>query len=296
MTDQIDTVSVVTGAEPPPVTAESIEAALKGSSNKDVPPVEEAKPETEGEQAAAESADAPDGETEGEEQSGGEPKPKKGYFAKRIGELTWQAKEAERRAESLAQEVERLKAAPPAQQALTEPEPDVNDTAKYPAGEFDPKYMRDLGRHVARQEFAAERQRIEQEGRQREAQQVRAAFEAKLTEKDEGAFRLLNDPSLPATEAMAEVVFTSDKGVQIADWLGRNPSECARIAALSPIRQAHELGKLEARLTAPPPVSKAPAPIPTVGTRAHAAFNPETATQAEYEAWRDEQEKARKRA
>ena len=208
--------------------------------------------------------------------------------------MTWKAGEAERRADALAQEVERLKSAPPA--SAQEAEPDPNDTAKYPAGEFDPKYMRDIGRFYARQEFAAERQRIEQEGRQREAQQVRAAFEAKLTEKDEGAFRLLNDPSLPATEAMAEVVFTSDKGVQIADWLGRNPSECARIAALSPIRQAHELGKLEARLTAPPPVSKAPAPIPTVGTRAHAAFNPETATQAEYNAWRDAQDKARKRA
>lgn len=289
MTDQIDTVSVVTGAEPPPVTVETIETALKGASNKDVPATQV---------EVAEPADPKEGEAEaaeGEAQTeGGEPKPKKGYFAKRIGELTWKAGEAERRADALAQEVERLKSAPPA--SAQEAEPDPNDTAKYPAGEFDPKYMRDLGRHVARQEFAAERQRIEQEGRQREAQQVRAAFEAKLTEKDEGAFRLLNDPSLPATEAMAEVVFTSDKGVQIADWLGRNPSECARIAALSPIRQAHELGKLEARLTAPPPVSKAPAPIPTVGTRAHAAFNPETATQAEYNAWRDAQDKARKRA
>lgn len=290
MTDQIDTVSVVTGAEPPPVTVENIETALKGASNKDVPAtqVEVADTPADPKEGGAEAA-------EGEAQTeGGEPKPKKGYFAKRIGELTWKAGEAERRADALAQEVERLKSAPPA--SAQEAEPDPNDTAKYPAGEFDPKYMRDLGRHVARQEFAAERQRIEQEGRQREAQQVRAAFEAKLTEKDEGAFRLLNDPSLPATEAMAEVVFTSDKGVQIADWLGRNPSECARIAALSPIRQAHELGKLEARLTAPPPVSKAPAPIPTVGTRAHAAFNPETATQAEYNAWRDAQDKARKRA
>lgn len=290
MTDQIDTVSVVTGAEPTPVTVENIEAALKGASNKDVPATQVEVADTPADPKEGE-AEAAEGEAQTE---GGEPKPKKGYFAKRIGELTWKAGEAERRADALAQEVERLKSAPPA--SAQEAEPDPNDTAKYPAGEFDPKYMRDLGRHVARQEFAAERQRIEQEGRQREAQQVRAAFEAKLTEKDEGAFRLLNDPSLPATEAMAEVVFTSAKGVQIADWLGRNPSECARIAALSPIRQAHELGKLEARLTAPPPVSKAPAPIPTVGTRAHAAFNPETATQAEYNAWRDAQDKARKRA
>lgn len=290
MTDQIDTVSVVTGAEPTPVTVENIEAALKGASNKDVPATQVEVADTPADPKEGE-AEAAEGEAQTE---GGEPKAKKGYFAKRIGELTWKAGEAERRADALAQEVERLKSAPPA--SAQEAEPDPNDTAKYPAGEFDPKYMRDLGRHVARQEFAAERQRIEQEGRQREAQQVRAAFEAKLTEKDEGAFRLLNDPSLPATEAMAEVVFTSDKGVQIADWLGRNPSECARIAALSPIRQAHELGKLEARLTAPPPVSKAPAPIPTVGTRAHAAFNPETATQAEYNAWRDAQDKARKRA
>lgn len=289
MTDQIDTVSVVTGAEPT-VTVENIEAALKGASNKDVPATQVEVADTPADPKEGE-AEAAEGEAQTE---GGEPKPKKGYFAKRIGELTWKAGEAERRADALAQEVERLKSAPPA--SAQEAEPDPNDTAKYPAGEFDPKYMRDLGRHVARQEFAAERQRIEQEGRQREAQQVRAAFEAKLTEKDEGAFRLLNDPSLPATEAMAEVVFTSDKGVQIADWLGRNPSECARIATLSPIRQAHELGKLEARLTAPPPVSKAPAPIPTVGTRAHAAFNPETATQAEYNAWRDAQDKARKRA
>ncbi len=300
MTDQVDDgVAVVANAERPPVTVEALEAALKGSVT-DVPadkpeaPVEaEAPAGDEQAKAEGETAEMPEGDPEPEAET--DVKPKKGFFAKRIDALTWEKNEAFRKLAALEAEVATLKAAP-APKAETSKGPDPADTTKYPLGEFDAQYLKDLARHEAAAFVQSERERMESETRQREAAKARADFEAKLTEKDEGAYRLLNDPEMPATETMAEVILASDHGVKVADYLGRNPAECAKLAKLSPARQAYELGRLEVRLTAPPPVSKAPAPVPQVGARAQIAKRPEDMNQREFNEWWDANEAKRKRA
>jgi hypothetical protein len=78
------------------------------------------------------------------------------------------------------------------------------------------------------------------------------------------------NPSLPVTDVMAQTIQASDVGPDIIYWLGSNPKESARIANLSPILQAKEIGKIEAKLAADPPVKKtstAPAPIAPVTAR-----------------------------
>ena len=79
------------------------------------------------------------------------------------------------------------------------------------------------------------------------------------------------NPKLPISNAMAETIQASDIGPDIAYYLGSNPKEAARIAALnSPILQAKEIGKLEAKITSEPVLKRttsAPPPIAPISGR-----------------------------
>jgi len=82
------------------------------------------------------------------------------------------------------------------------------------------------------------------------------------------------NPNLSITEIMAQSIQASDIGPDVLYWLGSNPKEADRIARLSPILQAKEIGKLEAGMASSPPVRKtstAPAPIAPVTARASSA-------------------------
>ena len=78
------------------------------------------------------------------------------------------------------------------------------------------------------------------------------------------------NPNLPVTEVMAQSIQASDIGPDVLYYLGSNPREADRIARLSPILQAKEIGKIEAAMSSNPPVkrtSTAPAPIAPVTAR-----------------------------
>lgn len=83
------------------------------------------------------------------------------------------------------------------------------------------------------------------------------------------------NPKLPISNAMAETIQASDIGPDIAYYLGSNPKEAARIAALnSPIIQAKEIGKIEAKLASEPVLRKttsAPPPIAPISGRGSGA-------------------------
>jgi hypothetical protein len=79
------------------------------------------------------------------------------------------------------------------------------------------------------------------------------------------------NPRLTVTDAMAQAIQAADNGPDIAYHLGSNPKEAERIARLSPLLQAREIGKIEAKLDAAPPAIKqttrAPQPINPVASR-----------------------------
>lgn len=83
------------------------------------------------------------------------------------------------------------------------------------------------------------------------------------------------NPKLPISTAMAETIQASDIGPDIAYYLGSNPKEAARIAALkSPILQAKEIGKIEAKMASEPVLRKttsAPPPIAPISGRGSGA-------------------------
>ena len=78
------------------------------------------------------------------------------------------------------------------------------------------------------------------------------------------------NPKLPITNEMAQTIQSSEVGPDMAYYLGSNPKEAERISRLSPLQQAKELGKIEAKLAESPVVKKtssAPAPIAPITAR-----------------------------
>ena len=116
---------------------------------------------------------------------------------------------------------------------------------------------------------------------QRELQKQQAALEEAYADREEEARNKYEDfeqvaynPQLRVTDVMAETIKASDMGPDLAYWLGSNPKEADRISRLSPLLQAREIGKIEARLSNDPPVKKttsAPAPISPVTARSSGA-------------------------
>jgi hypothetical protein len=94
-------------------------------------------------------------------------------------------------------------------------------------------------------------------------------------------------PDVPITPAIADLLKQSDKGPDLAYWLGMNKAAAAEIAALSktqPVLAAMHLGRLEASLSAPSPrmTPQTPEPIAPVRGKAQAVVNPDKLSMAEY--------------
>lgn len=85
--------------------------------------------------------------------------------------------------------------------------------------------------------------------------------------------KVVGNDDLIIGEPSAQAILESKIGPEIAYHLGKNPQESERIARLSPLAQAREIGKIEAKLEANLPqgkkaVTSAPEPITPIGTRA----------------------------
>lgn len=116
---------------------------------------------------------------------------------------------------------------------------------------------------------------------QREAMRQQQEFLEAYHDREEAARDKYDDfesvaynPNLPVTEYMARAIQASDVGPDVLYHLGSDPREAARISRLDPILQAREIGKIEARLSAEPPVRRttnAPPPIAPVNARSAGA-------------------------
>lgn len=86
-------------------------------------------------------------------------------------------------------------------------------------------------------------------------------------------FETVFDANVPVSEAMADLIPEMENGTEVAYYLGKNRQHAARIAQMSPVEAALELGRLEARLSIPKAktVSTAPPPVSTVSGKAAVA-------------------------
>lgn len=205
------------------------------------------------------SGDGAAAEAEGAEGEGEQPKPKP-KVQDRIDELTRARREAEREAAYWRGKAE-SHAKP--EQRQERPQQDAEpDPADYQYGETDSGYIKALGAYTARQEFM----RLSQESQRRNAvQTVEQSWEQRQADfaKEKPDYYDALNRDWPCTQDMAAAIKTSDEGAAVAYHLAQNPTEARRIAALNPLAQVREIGKLEAKLAAPAASST---PIKTVST------------------------------
>lgn len=216
-------------------------------------------------------------------------KPKKGGVQKRIGELVREREDAKREAEYWRKQALEDKGKP-------EPKPQTEEKPKVDQFQSYEEYLEALADWKAEQKFTEREKKREQETRQerasREFNELRSTFAQRAeqaAEKYEDFEEVAFSPDVPVSEAMVPAILSSEHGPDLMYYLGQNPKEAARIARLSPIAAARELGKLEAKLSEPPAKrpSKAPEPINPVGGRADAGKDPSKMTDAEWMKWRE---------
>ena len=127
-----------------------------------------------------------------------------------------------------------------------------------------------------------------------EAQKTQSTFAGKRDDlmselEDADGFDAAKFNKLPISMSMAEAIVDSDQAGKLSLHLIAHPDEAARIAALSPARQAAEIGKLEVKLSAVAAIkpSNAPSPITPVGAKGSSVstnlYDPKLANDAE--AW-----------
>lgn len=233
---------------------------------------------------SGEDSDAPDAET-------GEAKPKKNRFQERIDELTSKAREAERERDAVLARLEALETkqntetAPEKSTVDDTPQPtDLNEdgTDKYPLGEFDPAYIRDLTKHTLKVEREEYLKLEAQDERERAAKAEQIALEASWNVQLESAKERYPDliekgQQLVSTfegiepaygEYLTTTLMSMDYGMDVLYYLANNPAEAQKIVDSGARKATVALGRLEAKFAAAdeeketirPKVSKAPTP------------------------------------
>lgn len=129
---------------------------------------------------------------------------------------------------------------------------------------------------------------------QAEMAQLAEAFsgrEAEAASRYSDYEAVAHNPDLRISPAMATAIQLSDKGPDVAYYLGKNPAEAARIAGLNPIAQAAAIGRLEAKFltVVKKKTTSAPEPVRAVGNKGVVAKAPEKMSTEEYRAWRAKQ-------
>lgn len=253
--------------------------------------------EPKGDEPDDSEAEDDDTDDAGEEEEEPAPQPKKkNRFQERIDELNGKYREEQRQREALEARLAALEGMPrqdtnpaPAQAVTEDNAPRADDknedgTEKYPLGEFDPGFIKDLTRHTLAVEKAAMDAKAEQERQQSQANEAQQKLDAEWQEKlvdarerypdfnEKG--QSLVDSFGGLDEAYGEYLTTTimsmDHGTDVLYHLANNPDEAKAIVALGARKATLALGALETKFAdveaqkqlARPKVSNAPAPPP----------------------------------
>lgn len=240
----------------------------------------EGQPQNTEESADSESGDAP----------AQQPKKKPGVH-QRIDELTKEKHDARRAQESAERERDYWRDAATRQPAQQE---QPVQAAKQESGEptlescnFDVAEFNRVHYQWMRNQ---ERQYEQAQARHQKFVESETAFRADHPDYDQ----VVRNPALPITQLMAEEIADSDNPPAVAYYLGQNPNEAAAIAQMGERAMSRAIGRIEARLSAPPApepvrqpepktVTRAPAPVTTLSGAPAVKKSYEEMSQREYE-------------
>ena len=247
-------------------------------------------------------------------------KPAKGV-QKRIDELTRQREDERRAREAAEARLDRLFG------ILEKPakQPDLNTEIKEPVKPVSTDFanpeafdaavldysekMTDWKVKKGIEEFkASEQKRLASEAQNAQVKTLQENFtkrEETVRQKYADYSTVAESPDVIVSLPMAQAIFSSEQGPELKYFLGKNPDEAKRISGMTTkmidqqgqiidvpdvARQLVELGKIEARLTTPAPVTKpvsaAPKPITPISKATEASPTPEEETMDQYAARR----------
>lgn len=192
------------------------------------------------------------------------------------------------------------KAAPAPQETQKPKRADFDDPDAYDEALIDWSTQRAAAQLRAEQQTEAQRQ-VEASTQAKQAEQQKVVQQAWAGRRDKALAEMpdyvevAENPDVQISMPMAAVITSVENGPQVAYHLGKNPTEAARIAALSPFEAAVEVRLLARDLAAKKPeITKAPDPAATrIGARSDAG--PKTAqdeSMEEYAARRNKELRA----
>lgn len=163
-------------------------------------------------------------------------------------------------------EIKQIEKTDPRPQRFEFDDPDLYDQALI---DWSSRKADALARAEETAKIASESQKAKAARVEREWNDRRAEFMADNPDFSE----VVERDDLQISTPMAQAILESDIGPAVSYWLGKNPEESARIAALEPMQAFKAIGRIEARLSAEPsapaPRPK-PEPIKPVGSRGNA--------------------------
>lgn len=220
----------------------------------------------------------------------------------RINELTAKAREAERALAELkaAQAPKQAESVTPPAPVLNQAGPDANaqnedGSDKYPLGEYDPQYIRDVARHTIETEWAKKEQEAAEARSRSQTEQARADIQTQWVEKLapaleehedfldktmelESAFDGL-DPQY--SDYLVQTIKSLDHGPSVLYYFANNLAEAQEFVKMGPLNATLALGEINAMFKGQTrketKVSKAPPP-PQVnkGSKTRVAVNADT--------------------
>lgn len=247
--------------------------------------------------------EAPDEDDDSEEKPAEKPK-KVNRVQERINELTARAREAERalaalQAAQAPKQDEPAKAPTALVAGPAAPDPDAlneDGSEKYPLGQFDPDYIRDMARHTIETEWAKKEQEAAETNQRQQVEQARAEIQNQWAERLqpaleqhedfldktmelESAFDGL-DPQY--SDYLVQTIKSLDHGPEVLYYFANNLEEARKFVQSGPLNATLALGEINAMFKgttrkAEPKVSKAPPP-PQVnkGSKTRVAVTPDT--------------------
>lgn len=241
-----------------------VETAQTGA---EVAPVETTATTPEQTQEVAQTPTAEQVETQTQEQE--RTRDEKGRFVpqERVNEITRARREAERRAQYLEQELAQLRQGQPQRQSSqsTERPPSLQDFQTVEEwGEAIAEYSAHQALSRAEQTFQQRDQYHTQQQIAQQFQAKEAAYAATVPDYLDRVAELTSAIALPGEVLMA--ISQSDHGPAVAYHLAQHLDVADRLSRMHPVAAAVEIGRIEARLSAPKPkpVTQAPAPVPTL--------------------------------
>ncbi|MEO9648815.1 MAG: hypothetical protein ABJ360_22515 [Roseobacter sp.] len=162
------------------------------------------------------------------------------------------------------------------------------------------EYLLAVGAHTATQANANySRETVSEEKQQADArlealkaEKMREAAQTWAEQQAEASTRYTDFSkvvqSVPISSSTADLILSSDKGADVAYFLGSNPEIARNMFDMQPVEMAREFGLIEARITVPKPrtQSQAPDPVNTLKPKGGAVSDPAKMSVSEYRAWR----------